>query len=157
MKLRLNIDELNDDFFDDTRLLGITAPLKNYQFCLQLNNQLGYQFRLNPGIEIHLRKKDRSYYFGVYESREPNSFLVHYLYHNQFDGEYLLPEFRHMDFLWLMKGDWVDNDRCDWIRQSVKSLNGVQLVAELTNEQIRNKGNMVFFNNSTPGYVDRSQ
>ncbi|NCT95142.1 MAG: IPExxxVDY family protein [Chitinophagaceae bacterium] len=144
MKLRLNIDELNDDFFDDTRLLGITAPLKNYQFCLQLNNQLGYQFRLNPGIEIHLRKKDRSYYFGVYESREPNSFLVHYLYHNQFDGEYLLPEFRHMDFLWLMKGDWVDNDRCDWIRQSVKSLNGVQLVAELTNEQIRNKGNMVF-------------
>lgn len=143
-KLRLNIEELNEDFFDDTRLLGITAPVKNYQFCLQLNNLLGYQFRLNPGLEIHLRRKERSYYFSIYESKEPNSFLVHYLYHNQFDGEYLLPEFKHMDFLWLMKGDLVDDTRCNWIKQSVKNLAGVQLVAELTNEQIRNKGNMVF-------------
>lgn len=143
-KLRLNIEELNEDFFDDTRLLGITAPVKNYQFCLQLNNLLGYQFRLNPGLEIHLRRKDRSYYFSIYESKEPNSFLAHYLYHNQFDGEYLLPEFKHMDFLWLMKGDLVDDTKCNWIKQSVKNLAGVQLVAELTNEQIKNKGNMVF-------------
>ncbi|HCL05665.1 MAG TPA: IPExxxVDY family protein [Chitinophagaceae bacterium] len=143
-KLRLNIEELNEDFFDDTRLLGITAPVKNYQFCLQLNNLLGYQFRLNPGLEIHLRRKERSYYFSIYESKEPNSFLVHYLYHNQFDGEYLLPEFKHMDFLWLMKGDLVDDVKCNWIKQSVKNLAGVQLVAELTNEQIKNKGNMVF-------------
>ena len=57
MKLRLNIDELNDDFFEDTRLLGISTALKNYQFCWQLNNMLGYNFRLNPEIEIHLRKK----------------------------------------------------------------------------------------------------
>ena len=79
MKLRLNVDELNDDFFEETRLLGITAPVKNYQFCLQLNNQLGYDFRLNADIEIHLRKKDRSYYFSVYQSNEPNSFLTQYL------------------------------------------------------------------------------
>ena len=143
-KLRLNIEELNEDFFDDTRLLGITAPVKNYQFCLQLNNFLGYTFRLNPAYEIHLRRKERSYYFSIYESKEPNSFLVHYLYHNQFDGEYLLPEFKHMDFLWLMKGDLVDDTKCNWIKQSVKNLVGVQLVAELTNEQIKNKVNMVF-------------
>lgn len=143
-KLRLNIEELNEDFFDDTRLLGITAPVKSYQLCLQLNNLLGYHFRLNPTLEIHLRRKERSYFFNIYESKEPNSFLSHYLYHNQYDGEYLLPEFKHMDFLWLMKGDMVDDEKCNWIKQSVRSLSGIQLVAELTNEQIRNKGNMVF-------------
>lgn len=58
MKLKLNIDELNEDFFDDTRLLGIIAPIKSHQFCLQLNNQLGHQFRLNPAIEIHLKKRN---------------------------------------------------------------------------------------------------
>jgi hypothetical protein len=126
MKLRLNVEELNDDFFEDTRLLGITAPVKNYQFCLQLNNHLGYDFRLNTDFEIQLRKKERIYYFSLYQSLEPNSFLVHYLYHNQFDGEYL------------------DDEKCNWIKQAVKNLNGVQLVAELTNEQIKNKGNMVF-------------
>ena len=143
-KLRLNVDELNEDFFEDTRLLGITAPLKSYQFCWHLNNLLGYEFRLNPEIEVHLRKKERSYFFPVYQSPEQNSFLQHYVYHNQFDGEYLLPEFRHMDFLWLMKGDLVDDDKCNWIRQAINNISGVQLVVELTNEQIKNKGNMVF-------------
>jgi len=144
VKLKLDIDSLNDDFFEDTRLLGITAPVKNYQLCWQLNNLLGYNFRLNSDIEIHLRKRERNYFFNIYESTEQNSFLTHYIYHNQFDGEYLLPEFKHMDFLWLMKGDSVDDEKCNWIKQAVKNINGVQLVAELTNEQIKNKGNMVF-------------
>jgi hypothetical protein len=143
-KLRLNMDEINEDFFEDTRLLGIMAPLKSYQLCLQLNGLLGYQFRLNTEIDIHVRKKDRNYYFSVYQSSEANSFLEHYLYHNQFDGEYLLPEFRHIDFLWLMKGDFVDDEKCQFIRQTVNSIAGVQLVVELTNEQIKNKGNMIF-------------
>ncbi|MFX4865172.1 IPExxxVDY family protein, partial [Acinetobacter baumannii] len=69
---------------------------------------------------------------------------THYLYQNQFDGEYLLPEFKHMDFLWLMKDDYVDEEKCNWILQTVRNLSGVQLVAELTNEQIKNKGNMIF-------------
>ncbi len=143
MKLRLNVNELNNDFFEDTRLLGITAPIKNYQFCLQVNHMVGFNFKLNPEIEIQLKKKNRTYYFSVYQSVEPNSFLVHYIYHNQFDGEYLLPEFKHMDFLWLMKGDLVADDKCNWIKQAVKNIAGVQLVAELTNEKIKNKGNMV--------------
>ena len=143
-KLKLDIDLLNEDFFEETRLLGITAPLKNFQFCWQLNNLIGFDFRLNTENEIHLKKKDRSYYFNIYQSQEPNSFLIHYLYHNQCDGEYLLPEFKHMDFLWLMKGDLVDDEKCNWIKNAIKSINGVQLVAELTNEQIKTKGNMVF-------------
>ncbi len=143
-KLLLDVDELNDDFFDGTRLLGITATVKNYQFCMQLNNMLGYDFRLNPEIEIHLKKKNRNYYFSIYQYNEPNTSLIHYLYQNQFDGEYLLPEFKHMDFLWLMKYDYVEDEKCNWIRQSIRNLNGVQMITELTNEQIKNKGNMVF-------------
>ena len=143
-KLLLDVDELNEDFFGDTRLLGITATVKNYQFCMQLNNILGYDFRLNPEIEIHLKKKNRNYYFSIYQYNEPNTPLIHYLYQNQFDGEYLLPEFKHMDFLWLMKYDLVDDEKCSWIRQAIRNLNGVQMITELTNEQIKNKGNMVF-------------
>ena len=144
MKLILDITALNDGFFDETRLLGITASVKNYLFCWQINKILGYNFRLNPEIEIHLKRKTRSYFFPVYEFTEPHSCLTHYLYHNYYDGEYLLPEFKHMDFLWLMKGDPVDDEQCSRMVQSVKSISGVQLVTELTNVQIKNKGNMVF-------------
>lgn len=144
MKLKLDVDTLNDNFFEETRILGIIAPIKNYQLCWQMNNLLGFQFRLNADLEVHLRKKNRNYYFSIYESLEPNSCLIHYIYHNQFDGEYLLPEFKHMDFIWLMKGDIVDDEKCNWIKQAVKTINGIQLVTELTNEQVKNKGNMIF-------------
>jgi len=144
MKLKLDFDEMADDFFDNTRLMGIVAPVKNYQFCWQLNQLLRLDFRINNDIEIQLFKKQRNYYFSIFEYREPNSSLVHYLYNNQFDGEYLLPEFRHLDFLWLLKGDLVADEFLQNLLTAIKSINSVQLVTELTNEKIRNKGHLIF-------------
>jgi hypothetical protein len=143
MKLKLNQDELTEDFFQDTRLLGIVVSAKSYRFCWQLNNSLGYDFRLNPELEIHLQKKGRHYFFPVYR-HAANNFLSHFIYHNQYDGEYLLPEFKHIDFLWLVKGESMPDDECRSLIQTIKNVNGVQLVTELTNEQIKNKGNLIF-------------
>ena len=144
MKLKLDLDELANDFFENTRLLGIVAPLKSYQFCWHLNNLLHFDFRINNDIEIQLHKRQRHYYFSVFEYREPTDSLVHYLYNNQFDGEYLLPEFRHLDFLWLLKGDIVSDVWLQQLVESVKTIGSVQLVMELTNEKIKNKGHLIF-------------
>jgi hypothetical protein len=144
MKLVLDPREITDCFFEETRLLGIMAPIKDYQFCWQLNNRLGVDFRINNDIEIQLTKKARNYFFAVYEYPEPLTSMVHYMYNNQFDGEYLLPEFKHLDFLWLMKGDDVVEESLDELKQSIKGIRGVQLVTELTNEKIRHKEHLVF-------------
>ncbi|MBK6936131.1 MAG: IPExxxVDY family protein [Chitinophagaceae bacterium] len=144
MKMVLDNKELTEGFFEDTRLLGIMAPLKDYQFCWHLNTSMGLNFRQNNEIEMKLVKKKRSYFFSVYEYREPTRFLSHYLYNNQFDGEYLLPEFKHLDFLWLMKGDAVSDGALQETIQIIKALNSVQLVVELTNEKIKNKEHLVF-------------
>lgn len=144
MKLTLDNKELSDEFFENTRLLGIMCQLKDYQFCWQLNSQLGMDFRVNNDIEIQLNRKKRNYFFTIYNYNEPTGSLEHYIYKNQFDGEYLLPEFRHLDFLWLMKGDIVTNESLHQTIGNIRSINGVQLVVELTNEKIRNKEHMVF-------------
>ena len=144
MKLSLNNADLTDGFFEDTRLLGIMAPVKSYLFCWHLNQLLGIDFRINNEIEIQLIRKARSYFFAVYEYPEPTNCLVHYLYNNQFDGEYLLPEFKHLDFLWLLKGDTVTEERFYELMHSVKEIPGVQLVVELTSEKIKNKEHLVF-------------
>src|SRR4051812_10073678 len=143
MKLILDNEAITEDFFSDTRLIGIMAPVRNYQFCWQLNSFLGYNFRLNTDIDKQLIRKNRKYYFSVYQHAE-NTFLKFYLFHNHNDGEYLLPEFRHMDFLLLMKGDYVDEAKCNDIIASIKSINCVQMVAELTTEKIKNKEHLVF-------------
>ena len=46
--------------------------------------------------------------------------------------EYLLPEFKHLDFLWLMKGDEVCDEAMQETIQTIRSIPQVQLVAELT-------------------------
>lgn len=144
MKLKLDFEDLADDFFADTRLMGIVAPLKDYQFCWHLNQLLRFDFRSNNEIEIQLNKKKREYFFSVFEFREKNNSLIHYLYNNQFDGEYLLPEFKHLDFLWLLKGDPVSEETFQSMMHAIRTINGVQLVMELTNEKIRNKSHLIF-------------
>ena len=134
-KLVLDNKEMIEEFFEDTRLLGIMAPVKDYQFCWQLNNTLGFDFRMNNDIEIQLTKKKRNYFFSVYEFNEPTGSLSHYVYNNQFDGEYLLPEFKHLDFLWLMKGDEVTLIPCYSKRFKLSEVSrSVQLVTELNIE-----------------------
>jgi hypothetical protein len=144
MKLKLDLDELAEDFFHETRLLGIVAPIKDYQLCWHINQLLTIDFRNNNDIEIQLKRKKRDYYFAVFQYCEPTTSLVHYLYNNQFDGEYLLPEFRHLDFLYLLKGDVVAEDFFHQLTDTIKSINGVQLVMELAHDKIRNKGHMIF-------------
>ena len=144
MRLKLDIDELANDFFDNARLLGIVAPLKGYQLCWQLNNQLRFDFRINNQIEIQLDKKKRKYFFYVYECPQSYCALTHYLYSNHFEGEYLLPEFRHLDFLWLLKGDTVDDAALSDLINGIKKVNGIQLVTELAHEKIKNKGHLIF-------------
>ncbi len=142
-KLVLDTRELTEGFFEDTRLLGIMAPIKDYQFCWHLNNSIGLDFRIND-IEIKVIRKKRDYFFSVYEYRVPTGSLEHFIYANQFDGEYLLPEFKHFDFLWLMKGDEVNDETLQETIQILRSINSVQLVTELSIEQIKNKENLVF-------------
>lgn len=144
MKLTIDNSVLAEDFFSDAKILGIVAPLKDYRFCWLLNQCLGCDFRLNSDIEIQLARKNRQYFFSVYEYGEAGTSIFHYIYNNQFEGEYLLPEFRHLDFLWLLKGDNVGNNYVHYLQQSIKNIQGVQLITELDKERIRNKTHLVF-------------
>jgi hypothetical protein len=143
MKLKIDNETLAQEFFEDAILLGIVAPIKDYQFSWQLNQLLGFNFRVNNDIEIQLKKKQRKYFFAIYEYQVPSTSLTHYLYNNQFDGEYLLPEFKHLDFLWLIKGDVVQAEDLKILIQAIKTLAGVQLINELTNEKIKNKQHLI--------------
>jgi len=143
-KLSLNNDELAEEFFQETRLLGIIAPVKGYHFCWNLNSSLRMDFEVNKEIEIQLKRRERDYFFEVFEYAEPTGSLSHFVYSNQFDGEYLLPEFKHFDFLWLMKGDLVSDESLQQTISAIKTIPGVQLVTEMTPDKIKKRENLVF-------------
>ncbi len=143
MKLKIDNETLAQEFFECTRLLGIVAPVKDYQFTWHINQILGFKFRINNNLEVQLKKKERNYFFSIYEYEVPACTMVHYLYNNQYDGEYLLPEFKHLDFLWLVKGEEMEDEELHTMQQSIKSLPGVQLVNEMTHEKIKNKQHLI--------------
>ena len=91
MKLKIDNDSLIEEFFENTCLLGIVAPVKDYLFTWHINQSLGYQFKINHSIEIQLKRKTRNYYFSIYEFALQGCQMKYYLYNNQDDGEYLLP------------------------------------------------------------------
>lgn len=144
MKLRIDNESLVEEFFQDTRMLGIMAPVKLYQFCWHLNQSLRFDFRINNDLEIQLTKKQRNYFFSIYEYDEAAGNAKHYLYNNQFDGEYLLPEFRHFDFLWLIRDELMKDEEIINLVTSIRSITIVQLVSELSNEKIKNKQHLIF-------------
>ncbi|MGZ5246026.1 MAG: IPExxxVDY family protein [Flavitalea sp.] len=144
MKLKLDMDDMADEFLEDTRIIGIVAPVKDYQLCWKLNQLLRFDFRNNNDIEIQLKRKNRTYYFSVFEYPQPNTALVHYLYNNGYDGEFLLPEFKHLDYLWLMKGDTVKEEFVNDLMSSLRTINGVQLVTEIRHDKIRHKAHLIF-------------
>lgn len=144
MKLKIDNDVMVDEFFANARLLGIVAPIEQYRFCWHLNQMLNFNFRINNNIEIQLNKKARKYFFPIYEYGEQGGTIKHYLYNNEDDGEYLLPELKHLDFLWLIKDDVMHDDDLGLLISSIRTIPSVQLITELTNEKIKNKQHLIF-------------
>jgi hypothetical protein len=142
-KLKLDIDGIEDDFFAGSRILGLMCQLKNYRFCWLLNARLRFDFRLSTDHEVQLKKKGRNYFFQVYGFYETGNELQHYVYQNRFEGEYLLPEFKHFDFLWLIQATIIPDDYFRDLQQNLKEINEIQLIAELTQEKIKHKANLI--------------
>lgn len=144
MKLRIDNNVMVDEFFADTLMLGIVAPIEQYRFCWHLNQMLNFDFRINNQIEIQMNKKARKYFFPIYEFGELAGTVKHYLYNNEDDGEYLLPEFRHLDFLWLIKDNAMSKEEINILVSSIRTIPAVQLITEMTNEKIKNKQHLIF-------------
>jgi len=143
MKHRLNIEQISDNFFEGTKILGIVTTLKNYQLCYHIEKSLQIDFQTSKDLQIPLEKNKRSYSFTVYEFYQSSLVVEHFLYSNKNDGEPFLPELPHLDFIWLLKGDYYANEEnLITLHQQLKIINGIQLVTEVPQEKIKSRNNL---------------
>jgi hypothetical protein len=142
MKFRLDDDMMSDNFFEDTRILGIACTLKNYQFCWHVDQLLQIPFQTSADLQIPMEKNRRSYMFTVYEYIQKLTQKEHFLYSNKHEGEFLLPELQHLDFIWLIRDPLHDIEEFSRIQQRIKEIPGVQLVTEVAHDKINTKDNL---------------
>lgn len=132
-----------DDFFKDAHLMGIISSQKEYQLCWQINRLLRFNFKMNNEVEVVLQKKDKTCFFKIYEHEEPLRFTTHYLYSNHYKGEFLIPELKHIDFLWLVKGKYYSEDDIKWFMEGVRKINVIQLVTMINPHELKSRENLI--------------
>lgn len=142
MKFKLDDDRMSDNFFEDTHILGISCSLKNYQFCWHIEKSIQIDFRTSVDLQIPMEKNRRSYSFTVYEYIHPITQKEHFLYSNKHDGEFLLPELQHLDFIWLIRDSFFDESEFMHLQQQIRNIPGVQLVSEVQHDKIKSKDNL---------------
>ncbi|RAJ85724.1 hypothetical protein CLV59_102429 [Chitinophaga dinghuensis] len=144
LKLKLDQDQLVEDFFDSSHLIGIASTARDYQLCWQINRHLHTNFRVNNSLEITLSKKSRSYHFPVFDFHEATNAVIHYCYNNHCQAEFLLPELKQIHFLWMIKGDYYQLEDAKKIVEELRKVPQVQLVSLLDIREIKNKMNLIF-------------
>lgn len=145
MKLVLNSEDLTSDFYEDARVLGIVSKYKNYKFIWSLNQHLDLNFKMITDYEIELPKKNRKCFFSVFQHCVKNTSIDYFIYQNYFEGEFLLPELKNIDFIYLVKGDF-GADQIQWKNfiEGLKSVGCIQMVSEIPIDQIKTKENLIF-------------
>jgi len=142
-KFRLATYKAVDDFFNDARMIGIISRQKEYQLCWEVNRTLGFKFKMNNKLEVMLLKKDKKCFFTVYEFEERMRFTTHYLYNNHYKAEYLIPELKHMDYIWLIKGDYYSDDEVGWLMDAIRKINNMQLITLINPAELKSRENLV--------------
>jgi hypothetical protein len=141
MKLRLE-ESASPDFFEGSYILGIVSTLKNYLFCWHIQHHLNIYFGTSEDMQINLVKNQRTYSFTVYEYSDPLSLDQYQLFTNKNDGEFLLPELQHLDYIWLFKGVNGNLQNIKKIQHLLKNIPGVQMVVDIDQSRIKSKNNL---------------
>ncbi len=144
MKLKITNDDLSDEFFTNVQVIGIVSTLKGYKFCWSLNHHLSIDFRLHPDMEVQLEKKKLFYYFNIYSYADADGNISHMLYENESRGEFLVPEFKHLDYLWLIRSDDHDIQAIrEHLLDKLRKLDIIQLATYMQIENIKSKENLI--------------
>jgi hypothetical protein len=137
-KLVLDMAAMQEDFFADSSLIGISSSLPIYRFCWLLNKSFALNFTRQPDFDIVLQTgKGKYHYFPVYQYCLPMDGYRHLLYKLKADKESLLPEIKQLDYLWMIQSGTAEKDAADITRQ-LRNIADIQLAQTLSHDRFKN-------------------
>lgn len=120
-KLILDNTALEEEFFEDIQLLGMVCPSEAYQFIWRINEAFNYHFVRNTEYDIHVDDT----VFSVYTFKQEDRFLEHFIVGNRQRTQFMLPEIKHVDFIWMQKGNIHHQPELALIPKLLPQLKGV--------------------------------
>jgi hypothetical protein len=136
-KWTLDIAAMQEEFFEDTALIGIVSALPVYRFCWLLNQQMGMSFTRESELDICLQKNgSKQHYFPIYQYSLPLSGCRNLLYKLKSDKEALLPEVKQLDYLWMIQSPTAE-EQAETYMNRLRSIADVQLAQILHTDKLK--------------------
>jgi len=155
---------LEPDF--DFVLIGISSHAKDYRVCWALNNTLNIELKKIESLEIKGNKKRSTpSFFSAFEFEDADNFIEYFVLANLSEGktytakinslfdeedakesrenEFLIPEYKHMNYFFILKGEVSDN-RVDDLLAQIKELDVVLTAIIIDVTSLKSKQNLIF-------------
>ena len=151
----------------DFVLIGISSHAKDYRICWALNNKLNLDLKKIDSLEMKGNKKQSTpSFFSTFSFDDSDNFLEYVVLENFSEGkahspkentlfkedvgtepsvenEYLIPEYKHLNFFFIVKGE-VDDNKVDELITNIKQLEMVLTAISIDVTKLKSKHNLIF-------------
>ena len=168
----LDMTQMQERFFSETAMVGIASSLPGYRMCWAINRFFGTEFINVPENTITMKEvkdsktgknaaqslvkqvqpdmfgaveeeKGAFFHFPTYSHSFVNSSYNYILYQLKSENRVLLPEVKHLDYLWLIQTAQSGNDM-HMILDQLRKMKDVQLAQELTAHHLKKSIDLLF-------------
>ena len=144
---KLKVDEMTEEFFSDSAMVGIVCALPAYHLCWLINKEYDMSFRCVPEMTLEFRNGDGISHFAVYQYMVPGDNHEYLLYKVKNDSTFLLPRqkgswLNNIDYLFLLKTANPEKDAGEFAAQ-LKNLEGISLSRPVESDLLRHIENLL--------------
>ena len=123
--------KLNVEARPESHIIGISSHENDYRLCWAINGQLGFKFSRSANLEVYNEKISENQVFSVYSFNEDEYEIKYYLVSNTSQNGFLLPEYRNVDFIFVVQGE-VSQKELDGLLARLKKIEIINLAFEIS-------------------------
>lgn len=133
---------LDIEYDYDFVLIGISSHEKDYRICWVLNNKLGLNLIKTEPLEIKDKKQDELSHFSLFSFEQPDDFMEYFIIANRSEKGLLIPEQKHVDYFFIVRGEVEDDNVMEMIKL-IKESNLVQTAFLIDVNSLKSKQNLI--------------
>ena len=149
----------------DFVLIGISSHEKDYRFCWAINNKLKLELSKKESLEIKGKKQKTPSYFSFFTFDDQDQYKAYSVLANfseskslvltentlfgspekskQSENEFLIPEYKQMNYFFIVHGEMEDDEIEDLIK-IIKDIDIVKTAIRIDPKTLKSKQNLIF-------------
>jgi len=142
--MKKKLHKLNVNASPEIYIFGISSHENDYRLSWAINNQLGFKFSRSANLEVYNDKISENQVFSVYSFSEDEYEIKYHLVSNTSQNGFLLPEYRNVDFVFLVQGE-VSQKELDGLLDRLKKIEIINLAFEISNLSPKSMEKLIFY------------